>query len=306
MSGGEPGALYGAIEAGGTKIVCGIGSADGSRETVRIPTGAADATLGEVIAFFEAAIARHGPLSSVGIASFGPLDLDPSSPGYGSITSTPKPGWRGTDLLGRIGGALGVPAAIDTDVNAAALAEARLGAGRGCATVAYATIGTGIGVGIAQDGRLHHRGGHAEAGHLSLRRHPGHQGFAGICPFHGDCLEGLASGPAIIAACGQSLETLPTDHPGWAAEADYLGQMCAALVLMLAPARIVLGGGVMSQQRLFGETRERTRHWLGGYIESLDSAEALDRLIVPPACREPSGLVGAYLLATDAAVAARA
>jgi len=298
MSGAK---LFGAIEAGGTKFVCGIGSAEaGSIETVRIETGTADATLGEVTAFFEEATARHGAIAALGIASFGPLDLDPASPRYGTITTTPKPGWQDVDLLERMAKALGVPVAIDTDVNAAALAEARAGAGAGGRTVAYATIGTGIGVGVALDGVIRHASGHAEAGHLSLRRHPAHGDFAGICPYHGDCLEGLASGPAVSAAWGETFETLPADHPAWYIQADYLGQLCAVLVLTVAPDRIVLGGGVMVQPWLLNEARVCASRWLGGYVERLQTPAAFEALIVPPGCREASGLVGAYLLAADA------
>lgn len=295
-------ALYAAVEAGGTKFLCGLGSAQtGSLEQARIATRDPQATLAEVADFFRAATARHGAPRALGIASFGPLDLDPASPGHGRITTTPKPGWGGLDLLGRMRAMLGVPAAIQTDVNAAALAEARLGAGTGAVGVAYVTVGTGIGVGFAEGGALRHRAGHPEAGHLSLRRHPGHAGFAGLCPYHGDCIEGLASGPAIAAAWGASLDRLAPDHPAWDVEADYLGQLCAALVLTAAPDRIVLGGGVLAQARLLAGTRARAAHWLGGYVAALDGPDAFARLIVAPGCEEAPGLVGAYLLAETAA-----
>ena len=291
------------VEAGGTKFVCGLGSAEGgSLETARIDTRDPDATLAEVIAFFRAAAARHGAIDALGIASFGPVDLDRASPAFGHITTTPKPGWQDVDLLGRLRRALEVPAGIDTDVNAAALAEARLGAGQGARTVAYVTIGTGIGAGVALDGGIRHAGGHAEAGHLSLRRHPDHA-YPGGCPYHGDCLEGLANGPAIKAAWGASLDELPADHPAWSVEADYIGQLCAALVLTVAPDRIVLGGGVMAQQRLFPAIRERTGHWLGGYVAPLADPAARDALIVPPGCAEAPGLIGAYLIGAEAAKA---
>lgn len=289
---------FAAIEAGGTKVVCGVGSfAGGSFETARIETRKPGETITDIAAFFRTAAARHGPLSACGIASFGPLDLDPRSPHYGAIQSTTKPGWSGFDMLGAIRAALGIPTAIDTDVNAAALAEARA-SGITAGTVAYVTVGTGIGVGFARNGA--NAGVHAEAGHFNPRRHPGHGDFAGVCPYHRDCLEGLASGPALIAAWGGSLATLAPDHVAWAIEADYLGQLCAALVLMHAPARIVLGGGVMAQRRLLPVIRTRTLHWLADYPRAHDLAWA-ERLIVPPACREPSGLLGAYLLAEGAA-----
>jgi fructokinase len=289
--------FYGAIEAGGTKMVCGVGdSAGGSRETARIATRDVEGTVREIVGFFAGARARHGALAGIGIASFGPLDLDPASPGFGRITTTPKPGWQGADLPGALREALGLPVAIGTDVNAAALAEARLGAARGRRSVAYVTVGTGIGVGLVIDGRMVAGRGHPEAGHLLPRRSPGHGDFAGTCPYHGDCLEGLANGPAIQAAWGASLDALPAGHPAWAIEADYLGQLCATLILTVAPEHIVLGGGVMSQERLFPLVRTETGRRLAGYAALWDEA-ALAARITPPGCAEPPGLVGAYLLA---------
>jgi fructokinase len=293
----SPSPPYGAIEAGGTKMVCGIGNAtDGSRETIRIETRDVETTAQEIIAFFEGARERYGAIAAIGIASFGPLDLDPDSPGFGRITTTPKPGWQGADLPAALAGALAVPIAIDTDVNAAALAEARLGAARGCSSVAYVTVGTGIGVGLVIDGRMVHGLGHPEAGHLLPRRHPDHGAFAGTCPFHGDCLEGLASGTAIAAAWGTPLSELAADHPAWRIEADYLGQLCATLILTVAPEHIVLGGGVMAQERLFAMARAETARRLAGYAARWDEAVLAER-ITPPGCTEPPGLVGAYLLA---------
>jgi fructokinase len=217
MSGGDrgPRPLFGGVEAGGTKILCAVGDGEtGARETVRIATRDVDSTTREMLAYFEGARSRHGAVSAIGLASFGPLDLDPTSPTFGRITATPKPGWNGADLRGALAGRLAVPVAIDTDVNAAALAEARLGAARGCASVAYVTVGTGIGFGLLSDGRTVRGRGHPEAGHLIPRRHPAHDGFAGCCPFHGDCLEGLASGTAIMAAWGASLADLPGRSSG--------------------------------------------------------------------------------------------
>lgn len=289
--------LYAAIEAGGTKIVCGIGSAGGgSRETARIETTRPDETIPQILAFFRDAQARHGRVAAAGIATFGPVDLDPGSPTYGHITTTPKPGWQDADLLGPIARGLGVAAAIDTDVNAAALAEAQLGAAKGRNAVAYATIGTGIGVGIVARGLTVKGLGHPEAGHLLPRRHPDHADFEGVCPYHGDCLEGVAAGPAIKAAWGAPLDELAPDHPAFAVEADYLGQLCASLVLTVAPEHIVLGGGVMSQDRLFPLVRAETLRRLAGYAALWDEAAAETR-ITPPGCTEPPGLVGAYLLA---------
>ncbi|MBB5687685.1 ROK family protein [Sphingobium boeckii] len=288
--------LFGAIEAGGTKFVCGVGSAAlGSLESATIPTRDPDATFADVRAFFDRA-ARHGPVGAIGIGSFGPLQLDPAAADFGQILRTPKPGWTGVDLPGRVRAFSGVQVALDTDVNAAALAEAAA-AGPNIGTLAYVTVGTGIGVGIVIDGRPVHGLGHPEAGHMLLRRHEAHAGFAGICPFHGDCLEGLASGPAVAAHWGASPSSFPDAHPFWDMEAYYLAQLCATLFLTVAPMRIVLGGGVMKQQAFFARIRARTLHLLGGYVGALDDMAAMDKRIVPPLCAEPPGLIGTYILA---------
>lgn len=292
--------LLGAIEAGGTKFVCGVGNAEaGSLETTVIPTRDPDATFADVDAFFRAAIGKYGMPAAIGVGSFGPLDLDPASPRYGSIVKTPKPLWENCDILGRARRIGDVPVMIDTDVNAAALAEASA-AGPSIATLAYVTVGTGIGVGIVADGKPLHGLGHPEAGHGFPRRHAAHGHFAGICPFHGDCYEGLASGKAAEAAWGMSPSHLPEDHPFWEVESDYLGQLCASLFVTVAPMRIVLGGGVMKQHRLFPLIRRRTLDLLGGYLGAIDGMAALEQRIVPPLCAEPSGLVGSYLLAARA------
>ncbi len=292
--------IHGAIEAGGTKFVCAVGSAaTGSLRTATIPTRDPDATFAEVATFFREA-ADFGSVAGIGVASFGPVGVDPASPDYGKILATPKPGWEGTDLLTRIRAFLDVPMAIDTDVNAAALAEVRA-AGPDMRQLAYVTVGTGIGVGLVSEGRPVHGIGHPEAGHILVRRHPAHEGFAGTCPFHGDCLEGLAAGPAVSSAWGAPASELAADHPFWEVEADYLAQLCMTLFLTMAPQRIVLGGGVMKQERLIPLIRARTADLLGGYVQAARDEAAMERLIVPPACTEPSGLVGAILLAEQAA-----
>lgn len=291
----DPAPLLGAIEAGGTKIIAAIGSAAASRATIRIPTGEPGAAVAAIARFFAG---QAEPPAAVGVASFGPIDLDRASPGYGHLLKTPKPGWEGFDLAGRLGEVLGVPIALETDVNAAALAEARIGAGAGRGDLAYVTVGTGIGVGLIVNGAPVHGIAHPEGGHLRPRRHPAHQGFAGICPFHGDCLEGLASGPAIAAAWGQPAESLAPDHPAWTVEADYLGQLCTDLILLLAPATIVLGGGVMEHAGLLAPIRARTAELLGGYGRASDAA-ALARRIVAPGSPQAPGLAGAYLIAGE-------
>jgi len=290
--------IYGAIEAGGTKFVCGVGDArGGSLETATIPTRDPDRTFADVAAFFHTA-AGHGPIAAIGMGTFGPVELRRADPRYGQILATPKPGWQGTDMLARTRAILNVPLGLDTDVNAAALAEADA-AGADVSQLAYVTVGTGIGVGLVSAGQPVHGLGHPEMGHILVRRHPAHEGFAGVCPFHGDCLEGLASGPAIASAWGDAAGFGP-DHPCWEVEADYIAQLCMTLFLSLAPERIVLGGGVMQQRQLFRLIRQRTADRLAGYLAGLTSADALTPHIVAPACTEPSGLVGAYLLAERA------
>lgn len=285
--------MFAAIEAGGTKFVCAVGDRHGPLYKKTIPTRDVASTRADVLAFMDAAIQLHGPLDGVGIGSFGPLQLDRTRSGYGCITTTPKEGWSGTDLPKWFGERYGVPVVIDTDVNAAALAEADAADVR---RLAYVTVGTGIGVGLVIDGRTQAGFGHPEAGHIPVRRHPAHAGFAGCCSFHGDCLEGLASGPAIAEAWGSSLARLPGEHPAWVVEAEYLGQLCASLILTLAPERIVLGGGVMQQTRLLPMIREAAVRVLGGYCAQWDEVTFVER-VTAPLQMEPSGLVGAFILA---------
>ncbi|MBW8784640.1 MAG: ROK family protein [Novosphingobium sp.] len=266
----------------------------------RIATADPATTLGAVGEFLRDARRELGPLAGLGIASFGPVQLDPAAPDYGRILVTPKPGWQGAAILETLAQAAACPAAIDTDVNVAALAEVRLGAGAGCGDLVYVTVGTGIGAGVISGGRPVHGLLHPEAGHMKLRRHPADVDFAGVCPFHGDCCEGLASGPAIAARSGAPAEALDRDHPHWAIVADTLGQLCAALTLALSPQRMVLGGGVMNRGHLFPAIRTAAAEALGGYIAPLRERAAVDALIVPPRCPVP-GLAGAFLLAIDAA-----
>ncbi|PIQ36524.1 MAG: fructokinase [Lysobacterales bacterium CG17_big_fil_post_rev_8_21_14_2_50_64_11] len=294
--------LFAAIETGGSKTVFAIGNADGELlACARCPTGDPQPTLAQALRFLRDAATRHGALHGVGIASFGPLHLHPQQPAYGHLGATPKPGWSGFDLLGSVQKQLSLPIALDTDVNAAALAEQRWGAGRDLDPLVYVTVGTGIGGGVMVHGQPLHGLLHAELGHLRPRRHPDDLHFNGICPFHGDCLEGLASGPAIIARHGASLAQLPADHPAWRIQADYLGQLCAQITLALSPQRILFGGGVMQQRALFDPIRARTQHWLGGYIGALDCAAALRDYVVPAALEPNAGILGALALAIDAA-----
>lgn len=297
--------LLAAIEAGGTKFVCGVGNAEtGSLETATIATRDPNSTFADVEAFFRAAQQRLGPLQGIGIGSFGPVDLDPESPCFGRILRTPKPFWEQCDLIARVRRIADVPIALDTDVNSAALAEAAA-AGSDISTLAYVTVGTGIGVGIIVGGKPLHGLGHPEAGHGFPRRHAAHLGFAGICPFHGDCYEGLVSGKAVEANWGATPSHFPEDHPFWEVESHYLAQLCASLFLTVAPTRIVLGGGVMNQHRLFPLIRRKTLDLLAGYLSAVDDMAEMEQRIVPPLCHEPPGLAGAYILAARAIEAER-
>ena len=296
-----PDNLLAAIEAGGTKFVCAIGHGPGNvLRSTRIATRGPDQTLAEVAEFLGDAIGEFGALSGLGIATFGPIRLDPAASDFGRLLASTKPGWDGADLAGPLVQAAACPVALETDVNGAALAEARLGAGAGCDPVAYVTVGTGIGVGLVARGLPVHGLMHPEGGHLYPRRHPADLGFTGICPYHGDCCEGLASGPAIAARSGIRAEDMAPDHPDWAIVADVLGQLCASLVFTLSPQRIVLGGGVMTGGALLPAIRERTLRDLAGFVPPLASPGAMDALIVAPVLDNP-GLAGAFVLAGRAA-----
>lgn len=300
-----PEPVYAAIEAGGTKFVCALAHADGTLlERTRFSTRTPHDTLAEARAFFDAAATRHGTPRALGIASFGPLELDPAAAHYGRLLRTPKPGWHDADLLAPFA-TLDIPIALDTDVNAAALAEAHWGAGRArdgapLDSVAYVTVGTGIGGGAVLHGRTLRGLLHPELGHIHPRRHPHDHDFAGICPHHGDCLEGLANGPAIVARLGHELGDAAPTHPIWDIEADYIGQLCAQLALTLSPQRIVLGGGVMQHERLFAPIRARTQHWLGGYLARREVEAGIEDYIVPPGLGDRSGILGALRLAMAA------
>ncbi len=293
--------LYGGIEAGGTKFVCAVGSGPGHLAAeARFATTTPEATLAQAIAFFKAQ-GPLGPLAAVGIASFGPVDARPGSPAYGHITSTPKPGWANTDIAGVLGRALGVPIGFDTDVNAAALAEWRWGAGQGVGSVMYLTVGTGIGGGAVLGGQPLHGLLHPEMGHIWVPHDRSADPFAGVCPYHGDCLEGLASGPALARRWGQPAESLPPEHAAWALEAHYLALALANFICILSPERIVLGGGVMNQQQLFPLVRQRVPALLNGYIQSPAITRAIDSYIVAPALGQRAGVLGAMALAAAAA-----
>ena len=281
---------YGLIEAGGTKVLLGICDAHGTISARhRIDTTSPDVVLGEAIGWFQAHLPH--PIA-IGIASFGPLDLSRGSPTWGHVTRTTKAGWSGADVAGPFARALGCPVGIETDVNGAALAEARWGAGVGHGSLLYLTIGTGVGGGFVSEGRLLHGLSHPEMGHIRVPRHPDDAQFAGVCPFHGDCLEGLASGPAVITRWGHSLSDLGEDHPGAAMIAWYLGQAVCSFQAVMDPARIVLGGGVMATPGLLAMVRTEAAKAGGGYFAG-DPAEA----VVAPGLGSDSGLLGALAVA---------
>jgi len=294
--------LFGGVEAGGTKFVCVVGSGpDDIRGETRFPTSTPAATLGEALRFFREQQAQHGPLGAIGIGSFGPVDLHPASARFGTITSTPKAGWPDTDVAGPFRRELGLPVAFDTDVNAAALGEWRFGAARGLDTFIYLTVGTGIGGGGLVNGRLMHGLIHPEMGHVRLPRDPGADPFPGSCPFHGDCLEGLASGPAMAARWGRPAEALPAEHAAWALEAHYLALALVGFICTLSPQRIVLGGGVMEQPQLLPLIRREVKALLNRYIQAPEILDDIEGYVVAPALRGRAGVIGALVLAEEEA-----
>jgi fructokinase len=293
--------MLGGLEAGGTKFVCLVGS--GPEEIVaeaRFPTGAPDPTLARAIDFYREFLDSGGQLRAIGVAAFGPIELRRSSPAYGSITRTPKPGWSGADLVGQIRSALGVPIGFDTDVNGAALAEGRWGAARGLDTFVYVTVGTGIGGGAVVGGNLAHGLVHPEMGHVSVPRLPGDE-YAGHCPFHGACFEGMASGAAMTDRWGRPAEELAPDelHRAVELEAAYLAAGLRNVVYTLAPQRIVIGGGASRLPGLFPLVRKELAAELGGY-PGLPERES-DDFVVPAALGQMAGPAGALILAEQAA-----
>lgn len=287
--------LMGGIEAGGTKFVCAVGTGpDDIRDSVRFPTTTPEETISQAIAFFHR---QKEPVSAIGIGSFGPLDPGVNSPMFGYITTTPKPGWANTNLVGQIQQTLAVPVAFDTDVNAAAYGEYCWGAAQGLDTFLYLTIGTGIGGGGLVNGQLMHGLVHPEIGHLLIRHDVEADPYRGRCPFHGDCWEGLASGPAIKERWGQPAETLPEDHPAWELEASYIAQGLANLIVILSPQRIILGGGVMSQPHVFTLVRRKVQTLLNGYVQHSAILQGIDQYIVPPVLGNLAGVLGSMALA---------
>lgn len=291
----------GGIEAGGTKFVCAVGTGpDDLRDEIRFSTTTPAETIGQAIQFFQAQESRHGKLTAIGIAAFGPLDPEPASATYGYITTTPKPGWANANFVGAIQQAFAVPVGFDTDVNGAALGEWRWGAAQDVNTFIYLTIGTGVGGGAMVNGRLLHGLVHPEMGHISLVHDWAKDSYAGRCPYHGDCLEGMAAGPAIGERWGVKGQELPPNHPAWELEADYLAQALRNFICTLSPQRIIMGGGVMEQPQLFPLVRQKTRDYLKGYVQHPAILEQIDSYIVPPGLGNRAGVLGAIALGQQA------
>ena len=294
--------LYAAIEGGGTKFICAVMDADRRiLSEARFPCQSPSETIANCLNFFQTTQSQLGPFSALGIASFGPLDPRPNSPDYGKILATPKPGWANTDLVSPFAETLGLPVAFDTDVNGAVLAESLWGAGKGLKNLVYYTIGTGIGGGVIAENRLIHGLMHPEMGHMYLPHDYTHDSFSGICPFHRDCFEGLASGPAIEARWGLKGYELPADHPAWILEAHYIALALVNTALTLAPERIILGGGVMAQQQLFPLLHAEFLVLLKGYLQIPAILKDVESYIVPSGLEGIAGLYGALALAKQAA-----
>ena len=293
--------LLGGVEAGGTKFVCAVGTSEGDiLAESRFPTTDPQETLARSVAFLRAQSVEHGPLAALGVAAFGPLDPDPVSPTFGSITTTPKPGWGNADVVGYLRNAFDVPIGFDTDVNGAALAEGRWGAAQGLHSYVYLTIGTGIGGGIMAQGNLLHGLVHPEVGHMRIEHDWQQDPFPGTCPYHGDCLEGLASGPAIGRRWQIAGPDLPPERPAWDLEATYLARALHTVVVTLSPQRIILGGGVMEQAQLFPAVRQKLLDSLNGYVQHPAILVHIDSYVVSPGLDNQAGVLGAIALAEQA------
>ena len=289
--------MWGGVEAGGTKFMCVVGTEpDDIQAEVRFATRQPDETLAQTTQFFQP-YTQSDNLRAVGIGSFGPIDPDPDSPTFGYITSTPKPGWAQTDFVGTLQQALAVPIGFDSDVNAAALGEHLWGAAQGLDTFVYLTIGTGIGGGGIVNGARMHGLIHPEMGHIYVPHDLQADPFPGLCPFHSDCLEGLASGPALKERWGKSGEDLPEDHPAWELEAHYLALGLVNILCVLSPQRIILGGGVMEQSHLLPLIRKNVQQLLNNYVQHPAVLERIDDYIVLPQLGRKAGVLGALALA---------
>jgi fructokinase len=290
--------LVAALEGGGTKFVCAVGhSPTQLLDRIVIPTMDPARTLAACVQFVEQMRRRHGRIAALGLACFGPLQLRRDAPDFGCLLSTPKPGWSRASLVAPLEDALGIPVVLDTDVGAAAEAERRLGCGQGLASVAYVTVGTGIGGAVSP--RRSDAWTHPEMGHVPVIRDRRDRDFTGVCPFHGDCLEGLACGPAIRARWGSDLSSLPPEHPGRAIIAGYIGQLVTSISLLHAVDRIAIGGGVMADGSLLSLARGAAHQYLNGYLQPLRHRAQMDAYLVKPALGDDAAISGAMLQALD-------
>ncbi len=292
---------FGGIEAGGTKFVCVITDDwDSVLAETRFPTTNPTETLGKAVNFFQEQNRKlPEPISALGIGCFGPIDPQPDSPTFGYVTTTPKPGWANTPVVKPLQDLLKVPVAFDTDVNAAAYGEGKWGAAVGLDDFIYLTIGTGIGGGGISNGRPIHGLIHPEMGHIRIPHDKKRDPYAGYCTYHGDCFEGLASGPALAGRWGQPADTLPPDHPGWELEAHYIALALQNFICTLSPRKIILGGGVMQQSHLYKLIHKETQTLLKGYVHAPEILENIEDYIVPPGLGNRAGVLGAIALAQD-------
>ena len=285
--------LIGALEAGGTKMVCAVGREDGTiLEQMSIPTTTPEETLPKIVSYF-----KDKEIQALGVAAFGPVDLDPSSDTYGYILNTPKLAWRNKDLLGGLK-ELGVPMGLDTDVNGSCLGEMTYGCAKGLDSVIYLTIGTGIGVGVGINGKPLHGMLHPEGGHVLLTRHKDDP-EGGICPYHKNCFEGLACGPSIEARWGKKAVELADRAEVWELESYYIAQALTDFIMILSPRRIILGGGVMHQEQLFPLIRAKVKEMIGGYLDTRELKD-MDSYIVPASLHDDQGIMGCIKLGLDA------
>lgn len=292
--------FYGGIEAGGTKFVCMVASdPENILAEIKFPTTTPEETIKRTNDFFRPFIQR-GELAAIGLGSFGPVDLDPKSPTYGFITGTPKPNWSFTDLLGGVKRGSQVPVAYDTDVNAAALGELYwVPENKDLDPFIYITVGTGIGTGVIANGKPVHGLVHPEAGHMAIPHDWHEDPFAGGCPYHGDCWEGLANGPAMAQRWGHPADTLADDHPGWDLEAKYIALAIVNQIYAYSPQRVVLGGGVAQHAGLLQKVQTKTQQLLNGYVQSDMILNHIDRYIVSPGLGTKAGVLGAITLARE-------
>lgn len=286
--------LFGGVETGGTWCVCALGRGpDELIDLEQFPTADPEETLERIVGFFK----RHPRPAAVGIGSFGPVDLDPDSSTWGSVTSTPKPQWRDVAVAPVVAERLGVPVALDTDVTAAALGEHRWGAGVGVDSLCYLTVGTGIGAGLISEGHPVHGLVHPEAGHMRLPHDRQEDPFPGSCPWHGDCWEGLASGLAIALRWHADPQTLPDDHAAWPLEASYLAAGILNIVMVASPQRLIAGGGVLERPGLRSMVVGRLRELIAGYLRTPMLDDRVGEYLMAPALGDRAGVLGAIAMA---------